>query len=248
VGVNYDYTNRGWLDSITATQHGGSLFREALTYDSSGQITRQRYQHGVLPEAIHAYLYDKVDRLTGWWIAGTPDTTRYWYDAVGNRRRDTLSWKGGWYGYGDTGGVGPNRLMWHLDSNVVGHLANSLTTYSYDADGSMTGRTTVDYGSLTTRGEEHVYSYRKLARRYRRGPGGGMASVEWRYRSSANGEREQKRMYWHALDTLGTGYRHPWVWYLLGASKEQLAVWHGVETCDSLCGSVGERVYLYPKW
>ena len=25
-------------------------------------------------------------------------------------------------------------------------------------------------------------------------------------------------------------------------------MWHGVETCDSLCGSVGERVYLYPKW
>jgi len=47
---------------------------------------------------------------------------------------------------------------------------------------------------------------------------------------------------------LGYGYRHPWVYYLLGASKEQLAVWHGVETCDTMCGSTGERVYLYPKW
>ena len=192
------------------------------------------------------YVYDKVDRLTGWWIAGTPDTTRYWYDAVGNRRRDTLSWKAGWYSYGDAGGIGPNRLMSHRDSNVVGHLPNMLTTYSYDADGGMTGRTRVDYGNLTTTGEACAYSYRNLVRRYRSGPGGGIASEEWRYRASANGEREQKRMYWHALDTLGTGYRHPWVYYLQGASKEQLAVWHGVETCDSLCGSVGERVYLYP--
>ncbi len=59
-----------WLDSITATQSGGSLFKQALTYDSSGQILTQRYQHGVSSESIHKYYYDNIDRLTRWWIDG----------------------------------------------------------------------------------------------------------------------------------------------------------------------------------
>jgi RHS repeat-associated protein len=133
-----------------------------------------------------------------------------------------------------------------VDSNVQTGFVLDSTRYTYDWDGATTRRIRVDLNAGTTVDEKFKYSYRDLLRRYTASPGGTVIAQDWRYRYNPFGEREQKRMYYMGIDTLGAGYQHPWVYYLLGGSKEQLAVWHGLETCDPMCSDTGQRVYMYP--
>ncbi len=75
---------------------------------------------------------------------------------------------------------------------------------------------------------------------------------DWRYRSNAMGEREQKRLYEQSGSIVPApdSVVYPWVYYLLGGSKQQHAVYHG-QQLDSLqteCGDLGKnRVYLYAQ-
>ena len=61
------------------------------------------------------------------------------------------------------------------------------------------------------------------------------------------GEREQKRLYHAPLADSIAGQPYPWVYYLLGGSKDQLAVWHGQQMTSPFCDTVRQRnVFLYP--
>jgi hypothetical protein len=61
------------------------------------------------------------------------------------------------------------------------------------------------------------------------------------------GEREQKRLYHAPLGDSIAGQPYPWVYYLLGGSKDQLAVWHGQQITSPFCDTVRRRnVFLYP--
>ena len=61
------------------------------------------------------------------------------------------------------------------------------------------------------------------------------------------GEREQKRLYHAPLGDSIAGQPYPWVYYLLGGSKDQLAVWHGQQMTSPFCDTVRRRnVFLYP--
>ena len=61
------------------------------------------------------------------------------------------------------------------------------------------------------------------------------------------GEREQKRLYHAPLADSIVGQPYPWVHYLLGGSKDQLAVWHGQQMTSPFCDTVRRRnVFLYP--
>ena len=84
--------------------------------------------------------------------------------------------------------------------------------------------------------------------------------TEWQYRYNPFKEREQKRLYYtNKGDQNGSFY--PWAYYLLGLSREQYAVYNGIQFVDDVykgiavagggvqdCNSpnVGRNVYLFP--
>src|SRR3954467_5289769 len=39
---------------------------------------------------------------------------------------------------------------------------------------------------------------------------------------------------------------YPWVYYLLGGTRQQLATYHGQQTRRTMCADSGRRVYMYP--
>ena len=67
---------------------------------------------------------------------------------------------------------------------------------------------------------------------------------DWRYRYSAFGTREQKRLNYSPHGD-SCDYLHPWVYYLQGAGGEQLAVYHGIQTSQETVQSSGRRVLMY---
>ena len=59
------------------------------------------------------------------------------------------------------------------------------------------------------------------------------------------GEREQKRLYHAPLGDSIAVQPYPWVYYLLGGSKDQLAVWHGQQLTSPFCDT--DMVGLMPE-
>ncbi|MBK8909915.1 MAG: RHS repeat-associated core domain-containing protein [Chlorobi bacterium] len=125
------------------------------------------------------------------------------------------------------------------------------TDYGYNLNGSITDRTrfsqvTPPFWGLA--GEDHFgYSYRELNWKYQNGNPWENNHWDWRYRYNAQGEREQKRLYHGPLADSIVGQPYPWVQYLLGGSKEQLAVWHGQQMTSPFCDTAWRRnVFLYP--
>ncbi len=214
----------------------------ALGYDAAGRISSQdmiehpRLLGGPGSQLHQQYRYDHAGRLARW-INTAGDTVAYSYDAVGNRLADSIGVINGSlvlnhsYGYG---GTGPNHLA----------VAGSYN-YEYDPDGALirkiyTGQPQED---------RFAYSYRNLLRQYAEWSPQLQPEVylDWRYRYSPAGQRQQKRLYtWNGTDTLQ--HARAWVYYLLGGSGEQLSVWHGVESTDTLpCGlAIPNTVYMYP--
>jgi RHS repeat-associated protein len=257
--IDYAYNHRSWLDSIVAhtgavLTTGNLLFKEALSYDPSGQIIQQRYQHGTAAEQKQTYGYDSLDRLTTWTQNGGVDTTRYVYDAVGNRATMSESFVSFPENYAVTGGT--NQLASRTRHHTL--YGDTVINYRYDRNGAMSYRElTIDSSQGSWPGrtpkpskiglrfkEEDRYSYRGLLNRVFRTDSTNLAS-DWRYRYGASGEREQKRMvYTAAWDSV---LHYPWVYYALGGSTEQLAVYHGQQTSAAgMCGDSGRRVYMYP--
>ena len=263
VAVDYRYSPRKWLDTLKATKGGVDLFKEELTFDAAGRITRQNAQHGTSPALRQDYGYDGINQLTTWLKkpTGQPQTNEaYSYDAVGNRTSLTYSGTGmsppfpqevSTIGRTVGGpGIGPNQLL--KTQGWIGSTAGEYTEYTYDRNGSMTSRKDYTSTNVLTKEERFGYSsWRNLPWSYERedptitvGPN----VWEYRYRYNAQGEREQKREWLTpAGDVTAPGYE--WTYYLLGGSKEQMSVWKGMQTSESgFCGDTGtgSNVYLYP--
>ncbi len=250
VVVSYDYNHRKWLDSLVATKSGIKLFREILAYDPTGQITQQTWQQGTNAKRTQRYTYDPMQRLTRWTngpqTGGFTDTTRYTYDGVGNRLTTTATAApAATYTYT----AGTDRLATHRQTPTLGNAVERY--YTYNGNGSVIAREKYEQqaGGWVWKGREEIgYSFRELARRYRAvtpGAGGGGPTItDWRYRYGAGGEREQKREYpavWGDTDMV-----YAWQYYLLGANREQLAVYHGQQTLNLYCADSVRRVWMYP--
>ncbi|HVZ40827.1 MAG TPA: hypothetical protein VHI13_16225, partial [Candidatus Kapabacteria bacterium] len=245
--VGYAYNHRLWLDSIVASKSGARLWKEALAYDPSGQITSQTSDHTVAPAVTQNYTYDATQRLTSW--GSGADTWTYGYDSVGNRTTAAFRQFGhvpastSAYAYGGTAG-GSNRLRTSVTTDSKGAvIAPGSLTYAYDRNGSTVMSSHAALAGTPATRQEYAFSYRGLLRRL--GVGDGTTEkFEERYRYNAAGEREQKRMYWNVQPDNAIPY--PWVYYLLGGNGEQLAVYHGQQTSGTQCSDTGRRVYMYP--
>ena len=194
---------------------------------------------------MQGYEYDGVDRLVGWSV-GT-DTTAYSYDEVGNRQTRASMVGGATYTYGAPT-TGPNRLT---EREVVTVGSTERMYYGYNLNGSIVERKEYDQLAVplpSLLSEEHFgYSYRELNWKYVNGNSNEDNHRDWRYRYNAMGEREQKRLYHAPLADSIVGQPYPWVHYLLGGSKDQLAVWHGQQMTSPFCDTVRRRnVFLYP--
>ena len=260
--VDYHYSPRKWLDTLIATKGGIDLFKQELTFDAAGRITRQMSSHGGGSAYRQDYGYDAINQLTNWVKKppGVQQTSEnYAYDEVGNRESITYSGAGMSpplpqlvydLGRGSGPGVGPNQMLKSQD--WVGTTAGDYTEYTYDPDGSMNSRKRYDATSTLLMEERFGYSsWRGLSWKYEREDPNipvGPNIWEYRYRYNAMGEREQKRE-WLNPDGDGTAPGYGWTYYLLGGSKEQLSVWKGMQTSESgFCGDtgMGSEVYLYP--
>lgn len=258
-GISYAYNSRSRLDSLVATQPVPGLgmrplFKQVLEYDAIGQILTQRWQHGVAPEQEHTYFYDRVERLKRW--TSPTETTTYPCDVIGNRIRKFST--GFVYDEIYDYAPGTNRLETHVAYDEAGNAKS--TFYQHTPNGSVRQREHWDFtggnGDPKT-AEQFAYSYRELPHRmqtYDREPGNPsfVKKDDWRYRYNAGGEREQKRMYLREYDSAvpapGEKPAMPWVYYLLGGNREQLALYHGQQRMwlDTTCGDIERRVYMYP--
>jgi len=240
VVVDYAYNHRKWLDTLVATRGGTNIFRQILRYDSTGQITQQRWRQGSGVYDSLLYGYDAVQRLIGWGGPTSLTERDYTYDSVGNRLTnvvpDALSGLlTTTYAYGTTS-TGPNRLLSTITKDTLNTTLGSRL-FTYDPDGAMTARRLRDGLGTVLRTDALQYSYRGLTRRFVWDVGG-MEELDWRYRYSASGEREQKRLY-SGPGPDGEG----WVYYLL-TGRTQHAVYHGMQTVA--CEIPTTMVYISP--
>ena len=262
VVTTYNYSPRKWLDTLLATKAGVDLFRQELTFDPTGQITAQTSTHGANPQRSEAYNYDNIGQLTSWAHTppgGTQSTETYAYDLVGNRTSLVTATAGATpplpqtvYSIGRTTNpsAGPNQLLKTQVS--FGGVPTPYTDYTYDTDGAMNSRQNYDANSVLQQDEQFEYSsWRGLSWKYEREdltmPQGMPNQWEYRYRYNATGEREQKREWLNpAGDATAPGYE--WTYYLLGAQKQQMSIWQGMQTSQlGFCGSTGgSQTYLYP--
>ncbi len=240
VVVDYAYNRRRWLDSMIATKSGSEVFRELLSYDSTGMILKQSSKHASLSDLQQLYTYDSVGRLVKW--SNGTDTTRYTYDQVGNRKKDTTGPATTAYNYA-TAADGPDRLIEKEDRN--GGAIAGRRTYSYDGDGAVTGVKKYDSTNALSSEESYAYSWRGLTRQYIAGHPLFPTHKEWSYRYGPGGEREEKRLM-VAPGGDSSGNVLSWTYYLNGLGNAQLALYHGQQTIDTTCGDSGRRVYLYP--
>lgn len=249
--VNRTYNQRGWVTSITAKDElpfNPKLpeFQQHLEYNAAGLIKGQCWvRSGVM--AGETYIYDELQRLSSY--TGSNGTNAYDYDLVGNRQSDLTGGTTRVYAHGGAA-LQPNALV-----SVTGATHNAQ--FTYDAHGALTLRSIKESTALTATSkiEEFSYDASGLIERYQvrkaAGPGGQTnecapdASMsprnDWRYRFGPMKEREQKRLY---LSDQGPNASLPWVYYLISPSKQQLAVYNGVE--GKPCGGALGNVYMWP--
>lgn len=248
--VEYAYNHRKFLDSMATYQAGLPVFSQQLEYDPSGQITAQDYTHYFGGTKRQEYEYDSVQRLTAWTLGGV--TESYLYDEIGNRQQVGNS-GGPTETYAYTGGT--NRLLMREKPGWFGNDTTNL--YGYNANGARTNHSiTYDTPWFTMQVREELlgYSFRGLLTQAKvRDFENGIPKPweDWRYRYGAGGEREQKKMFpvLQGVVPAPDSTILPWLYYLLGGDKQQLAVYHG-QQLDSLqtdCEDFNKnRVYLYP--
>lgn len=255
VVIAHGFNKRRWLDTLIAVQPRPDssadrlIFRQNLSYDESGNLKSQEWQHATGPVRQQEYSFDDVDRLIGWKQGA--DTVGYVYDQIGNRLQASSNGMVSQddYSYVPWGNGIAERVQTYAGSGGMS------TFYTYNANGSVTQRRTYDIigGNLYDKvAEQYGYSHRELMRRFVKfTPPEPEATPtmeeDWRYRYNPMGERDQKRLYYRrgqdaVPDPDGT---LPWVYYLLGG-RTQLAVYHGQQTSKSFCNDTGQRVYMYP--
>jgi len=87
VEVAQHYNRRKQPDTLVARRSGTEFFQQILAYDPKGEIVGQRWQHTYSGVQSLLYHYDGAGRMDMWsdW-SGSPQTTAYNYDSVGNRQ------------------------------------------------------------------------------------------------------------------------------------------------------------------
>lgn len=154
----YEYDGMSRLKRLKHYNSTTTLYDDQFTFNTANQIS----QIAGLSQTRN-YTYDNIDRLTGVSVGGS-SVESYTYDAVGNRTASHLS------GSYTTGSF--NRLT-----------ATSSASYSYNANGSMTGKTVGStnwtYGwdresRMVSAGDgtnSATYSYDAIGRRVKRTQG-----------------------------------------------------------------------------
>jgi RHS repeat-associated protein len=162
--TSYTYDNAGQVLSIIAKRTSDNVVvsSQAYTYDAAGNRTSMADNEGT-----HSYSYDDLHRLTqAVHPAGTVlpvQTETFSYDGVGNRLADSQI---GGYTYDNA-----NRLT-----------QNSSFTYTYDADGNLSGKTDLvssEHSALNFDSENAL-------------TGANTGSAIWTYRNDAIGRRIEK--------------------------------------------------------
>lgn len=247
--TRYRYNERSWLDSmfaIDASSPSDTVFKQRLSRDARGHITGQRSLQMGQTAREESYVYDGLDQLVEWSRGGS--TVNYSYDIVGNRTSDNEPGTSRSYTFGDMSR--PNKL-------TAMTAGTKTTSYSYDANGAMTEKFLTD-GMATLLHHKLTYTQGGLVRQFEEilSTPGSITCVaagttldaskrDWRYRYSATGEREQKRLYYSPHGD-ACGETHAWTYYLLGAGDEQLAVYNGRQTNEEdECENTGRRVHIY---
>ncbi len=135
----YDYNAREWVTGIDYA----AAFNSTLTYDRSGNVTRQVYRHGTAASKTADYAYDDLYRITGFDVSGGISQD-YAYDRSGNIT--SLM-------------TGTSTLTYHYSSSSTPNRLDSTSgtggmAFSYNPNGWMTARGTdtvsYDYRGLTT--------------------------------------------------------------------------------------------------
>ncbi len=236
IDARYVYDARLRTDSIVVKDTAQELWRWGLTYDNSGQINSQSSAWWNLgPTNQHSYSYDGLRRITNWTSLQLSANRNYEYDIVGNRTLKIDGVDSTTYSFADP--VGPNRLSGRS-------TATHSTTYTYTQDGAMRTRYRVQNGCGACPVDlDEQYGYDMHGNLTEFATLALFNEHVWRYRHSPSGEREQKRVYEEPQpDNNGRAYL--WVYYQLAGSR-QLAVWNGLQTHDTSCGSGSREVWLY---
>jgi len=85
--VDYAYNRRKWLDSLVATRGGTNIFRQILRYDSTGQITQQRWKQGAgVYDSLTARLMVAVTTAPHWGAASVAELVEASEGGVAGRR------------------------------------------------------------------------------------------------------------------------------------------------------------------
>ena len=179
--THYSYDNLGHLSQLT---DGTGNLISAYSYDAAGRLshgangngTYTTYQYDLAGQLTHLvnfkadgtvnsrfdYTYDEMGRRTD--VATLDGTTHYNYDAIGQLIGVTLPDDHYIEYHYDAAGnrtvVDDGGITTNYATNALNQYTNSGTaTFSYDADGNMTGKT--DHGVTTTYGydaENHLVS------------------------------------------------------------------------------------------
>ncbi|MBI3259275.1 MAG: hypothetical protein HYZ54_07375 [Ignavibacteriae bacterium] len=271
----YKYTARKWLDSLSATKGTNELFRQKLKFDFTGNIVKQTTKHLADAELVLDYDYDKINRLKTWSSTGFSVLTgeRYYYDKVGNRTlkyiydyspflSDSLEYE---YDNGNNQLTGFSKTEHSADTFSYSRLIT--TTNRYTGDGALQIRQHKDviqnflYTHTSVTRDVFGYGYNGLLKKFGQSYWGKSGNLEddcfmdttaapqwqWEYRYNAGGERESKRHVADPWNGAYSGHTHLWTYYLLGGSKQQLAVYNGRETTETnACSDTGHRVHFYP--
>jgi RHS repeat-associated protein len=151
--ASYDHT--GDLTSVVGKdKNGGVVTSFSYTYaNSTGSQTGVRQtmtESDPSLSSTNTYTYDALNRLTQSSGSGSGGSTyQYSYDANGNILTRTVNGVSSSYAYNAA-----NELCWSVagaSSNPCGTAPTGSTTYSYDADGNLTGSSsglTIAYNAL----------------------------------------------------------------------------------------------------
>jgi RHS repeat-associated protein len=255
VEQRYSFNPKGWLDSTIAEQNYNLIFKQSLTRDEIGNITKQVTQRSGMTADITDYTNDNKYRLSNW-SDNRSSSQSFVYDQLGNIKKqfnnvsDSII-----YNYSNTY---RNRLI-----TTSTNTANVLNKYHYNYNGALTGISDTNTSTNDVKIKSNwKYNSSSFLREYSEFDTTGyylnndcnsfgqnaltvnpFGSV-WRYKYSAFGTREQKRLLYSPYGDSCTK-QFGWVYYLQGVGGEQRAVYKGKQTAKDTLDKTGRRVYLW---
>ncbi|HPO64308.1 MAG TPA: hypothetical protein PK762_14610, partial [Candidatus Kapabacteria bacterium] len=258
------FSKRGWADSIVA-RNGENFntlyFKQELTRDYVGNITKQVSWQYNENEFAQNYEYDALYRLTHWDASGNDDVD-FTYDVMGNRLSEQFknSTKNEYF-YQDP--LSSNRLTQVSDGT------DKRRDFYYNEIGAVDYIVNFDENNVEVKYQSFYFNSEGRVKRLKKFDLGDDVGVHcssdetkamspdkrtvWQYRYSPLGAREQKRLLYtpqgDAICTYNNNTEknhHTWEYYMLGAAGEQLAVYNGVQVKFDREDNETERfVYMY---